>query len=141
MASLFVLNVNDPLPLYAQLERAIKVAIVMGRLSLEQQLPTVRQLAVDLKINANTVARVYAELETQGILASRRGVGTFVKTLPAGASSTGVKRAQQLSDLTEQFLAEAAGRGFTSEEVLLQVQRLCAGRKEKPHGSREKKES
>jgi GntR family transcriptional regulator len=141
MASPFAVNFHDPLPLYAQLERAIKRAIASGRLTLGQQLPTVRQLAVELKINANTVARVYAELEAQDVLASRRGVGTFVKTLPGAAGSTGVKRAEELSELTEQFLAEAAGRGFTSDEVLSQVQRLCAGRKEKFHGKREKKES
>jgi GntR family transcriptional regulator len=141
MASLFTVNLHDPLPLYAQLERAIKHAIASGRLALGQQLPTVRQLAVDLKINANTVARVYAELEAQDILASRRGVGTFVKTMPGGTSSTGVKRAQELSEITGQFLAEAASRGFSTDEVLLQVQRLCASRKEKSHGSREKKET
>src|SRR3954463_12416264 len=101
MASLFAINLHDPLPLYAQLERGIKQAIASGRLAVGQQLPTVRQLAVDLKINANTVARVYAELEGQGILASRRGVGTFVKPPPGAASSTGIRRAEELSELTE----------------------------------------
>ena len=66
------------MPLYAQLTRAIQFAIATGRLQVGEQLPTVRQLAVDLRINANTVAKVYAELERLGILETRRGVGTFV---------------------------------------------------------------
>ena len=96
MAPLFRLNSNDPVPLYAQLERAIKLAVVTGALPIGQQLPTVRQLAVDLKINANTVAKVYAELERQGIVATRRGVGTFVEAAPAVSSLPRAKRIEEL---------------------------------------------
>ena len=64
---------RDPTPIYAQLERALRAAIATGRLAAGDQLPTVRQLAVDLRINANTVARVYAELERAGVLETRRG--------------------------------------------------------------------
>jgi GntR family transcriptional regulator len=66
------------MPLYAQLERSICFAIAIGKLRIGEQLPTVRQLAVDLRINANTVARVYAQLERAGVVETRRGVGTFV---------------------------------------------------------------
>ena len=66
------------MPLYAQLTRAIQFAIATGRLKIGDQLPTVRQLAVELRVNANTVAKVYAELERAGVLDTRRGVGTFV---------------------------------------------------------------
>ena len=72
---MFAIDENDPTPLYAQLERAIRVAIATGRLNVGDKLPTVRQLAVDLKINANTVAKVYGELERSGVLETRRGVG------------------------------------------------------------------
>ncbi len=75
---MFAIDVNDPTPLYAQLERAIRVAMATGRLNVGDKLPTVRQLAVDLKINANTVAKVYGELERSGVLETRRGVGTFI---------------------------------------------------------------
>ena len=57
---MFAIDAFDPTPLYAQLERAIRVAIATGRLRPAERLPTVRQLAVDLRINANTVAKVYA---------------------------------------------------------------------------------
>src|SRR5712691_10427510 len=70
---------RDATPIYAQLERALRTAIATGRLRVGDQLPTVRQLAVDLRINANTVARVYAELERAGVLETRRGVGSFVR--------------------------------------------------------------
>ena len=66
------------MPLYAQLTRAIQFAIATERLKIGDQLPTVRQLAVELRVNANTVAKVYAELERAGVLETRRGVGTFV---------------------------------------------------------------
>jgi len=65
---MFQVDANHPTPLYAQLERSIRFAIATGKLRIGDQLPTVRQLAVDLRINANTVAKVYAELERAGVL-------------------------------------------------------------------------
>src|SRR5215468_11879370 len=75
---LVTLDPADATPIYAQLERALRAAIAAGRLRPGDQLPTVRELAVDLSVNANTVARVYAELERAGVLETRRGVGSFV---------------------------------------------------------------
>src|SRR6476619_7822547 len=69
---------RDKTPIYAQLERGLRAAIAAGRLQTGDQLPTVRQLAVELRINANTVARVYAELERAGVIETRRGIGSFV---------------------------------------------------------------
>src|SRR3972149_1678771 len=135
MPSLFHVNPDDPLPLYAQLEREIKVAVTMGALKIGDRLPTVRQLAVDLKVNANTVAKVYAELERQGLLATRRGVGTFIQANPPAApvASKG-KRHEELSALAERFLAEAASRGFAAEDLVEQMQRHGSKSKEKSHG-------
>ena len=78
----FRLDPKDPTPLYAQLERAIRTAIATGKLQPGAQLPTVRQLAVDLHVNANTVARVYAALERTEVVETQRGVGTFVRATP-----------------------------------------------------------
>src|SRR5215472_12245821 len=75
---MFTIDAADPTPIYAQIERAIRVSIATGRLGVGDRLPTVRQLAVDLRVNANTVAKVYGELERSGVLETRRGVGTFV---------------------------------------------------------------
>ena len=135
MPSLFRLNPSDPLPLYAQLERAIRLAVATGSLRSGHQLPTVRQLAVDLKINSNTVAKVYAELERQGLLATRRGVGTFIQenaATPTVAASK--KRAEELSALAERFLGEATAYGFSPDQLLQQMQRHCSKSKEKSHG-------
>src|SRR5881409_2271467 len=81
------LDTRDATPIYAQLERGLRAAIATGRLRPGDQLPTVRQMAVDLQVNANTVARVYAELERAGVIETKRGVGSFVSTAPAAARS------------------------------------------------------
>ena len=70
------IDARDRTPIYVQLDRGLRASIVSGRLRPGDQLPTVRQLAVDVSVNANTIARVYAELERQGVLETRRGVGT-----------------------------------------------------------------
>jgi GntR family transcriptional regulator len=121
MSTLFQIDSADPMPLYAQLERAIRLAVATGRVAVGDQLPTVRQLAVDLRINANTVAKVYAELERTGLVETRRGVGTFVRT-PGDDAAVTVNRQQELHFLIDRFLAEAARLGFTPGDVLLALQ-------------------
>ena len=69
---------RDCTPIYAQLERGLRAAIAAGRMQPGEQLPTVRQLAVELRINANTVARVYRDLQADGVLRLERGIGTSV---------------------------------------------------------------
>src|SRR6266446_5403022 len=103
---MFHIDPNHPTPLYAQLARAIQFAIATGKLRIGEQLPTVRQLAVDLRINANTVARVYAELERTGILETRRGVGTFVCARHF-ESPESRQREDHLRDFADRFIAEA----------------------------------
>lgn len=80
-------------------------------------MPTVRQMAVDLRINANTVAKVYSELERAGVLESRRGVGTFVRATDVPAVSSR-DHARQLAALTDRFLAEAGVLGFSADDVI-----------------------
>ena len=125
MVEAFNIDARDPTPLYAQLERAIRFAIVTGRLSVGDRLPTVRQLAVDLRINANTVAKVYAELERAGVVETRRGVGTFVRAPGArfAAQRRTAAQEQRLRVLTERFLAEAVTLGFSPAEVLERLRR------------------
>lgn len=118
--NIFNLQPNDPLPLYAQLERAIRQAIAIERLRVGDQLPTVRQMAVDLRINANTVAKVYAELERAGLLETRRGIGTFVKARAAALRTFARRhdRERELRTLAERFLAEAAVLGFSLDDLI-----------------------
>ena len=114
---MFAIDGNDPTPLYDQLERAIRVAIATGRLNVGDKLPTVRQLAVDLKINANTVAKVYAELERSGVLETRRGVGTFIRAAWLHGESR-PDRERLLVELADRFLAGAAALGFSADEAI-----------------------
>ena len=123
MRGLLTIDPRHPTPIYAQLDHGLRAAIANGRLASGAQLPTVRQLAVELSVNANTVARVYAELERAGIVETRRGVGTFVAaTPPAGA-----KRRTNLPELravVRRCLDEAAARGFSAEDVVRQIEQL-----------------
>ena len=108
---------RDRTPIYAQLDRALRAAIATGRLSAGDQLPTVRQLAVELSVNANTVARVYAELERAGILETRRGVGTFVSATPAQAHPP-KQHERRLRTFITRLLADASAAGFTLDDLL-----------------------
>lgn len=121
----FSVDPSDPTPLYAQLERAIRSAIATGRLAVGAQLPTVRQLAVELRINANTVAKVYAELERAGVLETRRGVGTFVRSRePDVAEGDQAAHRRELAEIADRFVSEISTRGFSFEEVLEYLHQL-----------------
>ena len=109
------------MPLYAQLSRAIQFAITTGRLRIGEQLPPVRQLAVELRVNANTVAKVYAELERSGVLETRRGVGTFVCARHFEAKNRD-NHEERLRELVDKFVEEAAALGFSPDDLLDQLQ-------------------
>ena len=111
---------RDSTPIYAQLDRGLRAAIASGRLNPGDQLPTVRQLAVDLRINANTVARVYADLERSGILETRRGVGSFIRASAAEARPPDEHR-RRLRAFATRVLADASAAGFTPYELGEQI--------------------
>src|ERR1041384_6375209 len=121
MSQMFSLSPSHPMPLYAQLTRAIRFAIATGRLRVGEQLPTVRQLAVELRVNANTVAKVYTELERSGLLETRRGVGTFVSACYLAASHRD-EHEEHLKELTDRFIEEAGAMGFSLDDLLDQLQ-------------------
>ena len=115
--AIIALDSRDPTPIYAQLERGLRAAIATSRLRPGDQLPTVRELAVDLRINANTVARVYAELERNGVIETRRGVGSFVSATPARAHPPR-EHDRRLRAFVTRVLADADSVGFTVDEVI-----------------------
>jgi GntR family transcriptional regulator len=119
-APIVSIDPRDRTPIYAQLDRALRAAIVTGRLRPGEQLPTVRQLAVELQVNANTVARVYAELEREGVLETRRGVGSFVRTAP-GAARSAAEHTRRLRAFVTRVLADAAAAGFNHDEILAEL--------------------
>jgi GntR family transcriptional regulator len=114
---MFQIDSQHPTPLYHQLERSIRFAIATGKLGIGDKLPTVRQLAVDLRINANTVAKVYAELERGGVVETRRGVGTFVTARPNEAASRR-ERDRRLRELADHFISETHKHGFSIDDVI-----------------------
>jgi GntR family transcriptional regulator len=116
----FEVDSRSPTPIYAQLDRSIRAAIATGKLEPGAQLPTVRQLAVDLAVNANTVARVYAQLERDGILETQRGVGTFVRESPSPQAAR-AHRERELRELIHRFIGDAALLGFTLHELITQL--------------------
>jgi GntR family transcriptional regulator len=113
-----VLDLSDKTPIYAQLERGLRAAIATNRLRPGDQLPTVRQLAVDLQINANTVARVYAELERAGVIETKRGVGSFISATPEHAHPPR-ERERRLRAFIMRVLADADAAGFTIDDVIV----------------------
>ena len=108
---------RDKTPIYAQLERGLRAAMATSRLRPGDQLPTVRQLAVELRINANTVARVYADLERSGAIETRRGVGSFV-TANADQARPRREHEKRLRAFVTRLLAEAGTAGFGIDELV-----------------------
>lgn len=116
---MFSIDPTDPTPIESQLVRSIRSAIGAGLLAGGEPLPTVRQLAVELRVNANAVERVYAELARAGVVEVRPGAGTFVRETPAGA----VREAafDELIHLEDEFLRQAADLGFSLDEVIIHL--------------------
>ena len=112
---------RDRTPIYAQLERGLRAAIATGRLGPGAQLPTVRQLAVELQVNANTVARVYSELERAGVIETRRGIGSFISATPTQAHPPR-QHERRLRAFATRVLADADTAGFTIDDVLTALQ-------------------
>ncbi len=115
--ALLSIDTRDATPIYAQLERALRAGIATGRLQPGSQLPTVRELAVELRINANTVARVYAELERAGVIETRRGVGSFISATPAQAHPPR-EHERRLRAFITRMLADADAAGFTIDDLM-----------------------
>jgi len=103
-------------PIHDQIKEQITALIHAGRLKSGDQLPTIRSLAIELAVNFNTVALAYRELDSAGIIATRRGEGTFVVAAPDPAEMRRWRQ-QKLHALVKQLFAEAGRLGYTFEEV------------------------
>jgi GntR family transcriptional regulator len=113
----FRLDVQSGVPLYRQLIDQVQAAIAMDVLVPGDQLPTVRQVAVDLEINPNTVMRAYREMEIRGILDTQQGTGTFVSQQKIERDA--IERSRGLEQLVEEFAAKAGASGFNLEELMM----------------------
>jgi GntR family transcriptional regulator len=111
-----LIDAKSGVPFYRQIIEQIKFAIARGNLAPGDQLPTVRQLAVDLSINPNTVIRAYRELEIEGVLDTQQGSGTFVGRRQPEVDE--LERQRMLNQILTELLARASGYGFTLDDVL-----------------------
>jgi GntR family transcriptional regulator len=114
------LDLASGVPAYRQIIDQVLGAIASGTLRGGDQLPTVRQLAVDLSINPNTVVRAYRELEIRGILTTQQGIGTFITTQPVPVDEA--VRQRQLDQLIGDLLARAGAAGLKSDEIVTRLQ-------------------
>ena len=122
----FLLDTKSGVPFYRQIIEQAKYAIARGDLQPGDRLPTVRQLAVDLSINPNTVIRAYRELEIEGTLDTQQGSGTFVSDRRPDIDR--LERQRMLDQILTEMLARASAYGLTLDDVL---QGLQQGKEEK----------
>lgn len=111
----FEIDARSGVPLYRQIIEQVKFAIARGRLNPGDQLPTVRQLSVDLSVNPNTVIRAYRALEIEGVLETHQGSGTFVGNHKPEIDR--LERQRMLDQILTDLLARASTYGFTLEDV------------------------
>jgi GntR family transcriptional regulator len=104
------------MPVYRQLIDQVRGGIASGMLAAGDQLPTVRQLAVDLAINPNTVVRAYRELELGGLLETHQGTGTFISTQKM--KRTDAQRERQLAQIVRDCISRAGAAGFTVDDLI-----------------------
>ena len=120
----FALDLHTGVPVYRQLIDQVRAGIASGSLTAGDQLPTVRQLAVDLAINPNTVMRAYRELELGGLLETQQGTGTFISDKKPEKKT--VERERQLAQMAGEFAARAGAAGFTLEELIDRLRELLS---------------
>jgi GntR family transcriptional regulator len=118
----FALDLHSGVPVYRQLIDQVHGGMASGALTAGDQLPTVRQLAVDLAINPNTVLRAYRELELTGLLETHQGSGTFISNKKPERKSG--ERDRQLSQIVGDFAARAGAAGFTIEDLIERLRDL-----------------
>ncbi len=116
----FILDPSGGTPFYRQIIDQIKFGIASGNLKTGEQLPTVRALAVELKVNLNTIAKAYKELEILSILDTQQGSGTFINA--NGVVLSEEEKQKKIQDICKQFLTVAYTYGFSKEDVIARLQ-------------------
>ena len=118
----FRLDAHSGVPVYRQLIDQVQASIASGALTTGDQLPTVRQVAVDLAINPNTVSRAYREMEIRGLLDTQQGSGTFISGRKVEYSRN--ERERMLGQLVGEFVSRAGAAGFTLRQLMKALQEL-----------------
>jgi GntR family transcriptional regulator len=118
---LLAINTADARPIYVQIMDEVRRGLVLGTLKPEDALPSVRQLAADLRVNPNTVAQAYRELEREGVVYVRRGQGTFI----TDASTNGTERRALARGVAERALVDAHRNGIGADELVDAVREVA----------------
>jgi GntR family transcriptional regulator len=116
-----LLDFRSGIPIYAQIVDQVKEQVLRGELQPDDQLPTVRKLSEELRINFNTVARAYRMLDEAGLISTQQGRGTYITRIP-DAQVTRQLREQVLQDITRHYLSNAQRMGYDCEEVSAEFQ-------------------
>jgi GntR family transcriptional regulator len=127
---LIAVDASDPRPIYVQIMDEIRRALVLGTLAPGDPLPSVRQLAVELRVNPNTVSQAYRELERQGVVHVRRGQGTFV----SAAKVDGREKRALAREVAARALRDAHRNGLGADELIEAIR--AAGRRTKSEDER-----
>src|SRR5580658_2196021 len=120
----FLLDLHSGMPVYRQIMDQVRVGIASGALTAGDQLPTVRQLAVDLEINPNTVVRAYRELEFGGLIETHQGTGTFISAQKMKRADA--ERGRQLAQIVADCVSRAGAAGFTVDELIEELRGLAS---------------
>lgn len=123
----FILDYSSGVPVYRQIIDQIIFGIASGQLKLGEQLPTVRALAVELKVNLNTVSKAYKELEIRNILETQQGTGTFINKTENIMPEK--EREDKLKDICMQFSSVALSYGFSIDEVMRELKHIKTSKK------------
>ena len=107
---------DSAVPIYMQVVHSIKQQVATGQLKPGEQLPTVRELATDLRVNPNTVARAYDMLDSDNVITTQQGRGTYVREHPDNVHLTRVRQ-EQLKTMMDNTVAKALSQGYTAEEI------------------------
>lgn len=107
---------DSSVPIYLQIVDRVKHLVAIGRLKPGEQLPTIRQLAADLRINYNTVARAYLMLDSEGVISTQQGRGTYIAKHP-GEKELAAMRGEKLRAMLGAVVLEAKSLGYTDEEI------------------------
>ena len=117
----FKLDPKSGIPFYRQIIDQIRYGLASGKLTVGEQLPTVRALAVALKVNLNTVSKAYRELEIQNILETQQGTGTFIGNLDIKIPDQ--ERQSKLKNICSEFLSIASSYGFSVDEIIRELEK------------------
>ena len=124
----FLLDYSSGMPIYRQIIDQIRFGIASGQLKLGEQLPTVRALAVELKVNLNTVSKAYKELEIKNILETQQGPGTFISKTDHVVLEK--EREDKLKEICTQFSSVVLSYGFSLNEVIRELKDIETSKKQ-----------